>query len=52
MIRQNQNVNKRKRFGIGIYGGYGLNGYKEDGSYKMKVGPSFGIGIMYNIWQF
>ena len=52
MIRQNQNVNKRKRFGLGIYGGYGLNGYKEDGSYKMKFGPSIGIGIMYNIWQF
>lgn len=52
MKKQNKNINKRKHFGIGIYGGYGLNGYKEDGSYNMKFGPSVGIGIMYNIWQF
>lgn len=52
MKRQNKDFTKKKRFGLGFYAGYGINGYSDNGSYKMNFGPSVGIGLFYNIFQF
>ncbi len=52
MKRENKKVNRNKRFGLGLFGGYGFNYGLYDGNYKMKHGLQFGIGLTYDIIKF
>ena len=52
MKRENKNINRNKRFGLGIFAGYGFNYGLYEGTYKMRHGLQFGIGLTYDIIKF
>lgn len=43
---------KRKKFGLGINFGYGIQYNYYNAKNKLNYGPYIGIGLQYNIWSF